>query len=45
MVASAKPISTISELYQTARGLSRDEALRTFQEAASVFKVLTFMHR
>ncbi len=45
MVASAKPMENISELYQTAKGLNRDDALEVFRNAAPVFKVLTFMHR
>ncbi len=45
MVASAQPIGNISELYQAAHGLNRDEGLQLFREAAPVFKVLNFIHQ
>ena len=45
MVASAKPISNLGELYQAAQGLNRDEAIRTFRDAAPVFKMLNFIHQ
>ena len=45
MVASAKPISNLGELYQAAQGLNRDEAIRTFRDAAPVFKILNFIHQ
>jgi hypothetical protein len=45
MVASAKPIGNISELYQAAKGLNRDASLKLFREAAPVFKVLNFIHQ
>jgi hypothetical protein len=45
MVASAKPIGNIGELYQAAKGLNREESLQLFREAAPVFKVLNFIHQ
>jgi hypothetical protein len=45
MLASPKPLSSLTDIYPSIQGLSREAVLDLFKNSAPVFKVLSFQHQ